>query len=1148
MPSIESIEQLHERLARLGDEPEIAAARGEIIEPPERPSESLDDDLTALLADTDDLAGDETASGEDTTSLLENLASLFGDEEPDGAAREGEEDPFSSLGLDEESAPPDFTFDPDQIPDELPAEIEGLEMPDEGDEVQPAAATGDEAGGQSDEEPVEPDDFDDLGDFGDLGADTADETDEPGAASDLGELGDLDDFGSLEDTLDDFGELETADGATGAGEEIEPAAPDDLDPGDGFAHGEPTGLDVDTDFGSGLGIPDLEESEDLEGEADFAEFETGADFGDDQLEADDFGGIEELEDSGDLPEFDAGPDLEPAAERGAGDGGLPDLDAELAAFGDESDDDLSGLGTTDDELGSLGFDEGFGSSVEQEFGDELNLDDTSIGGDPLDEMGSDFELPAVDDLDDEHFSLGDLGDEFEIGEESIDEFAGLDLQGGEIGDEALEEAAAAAGELPKRELSDEEFGHVQATLGTLPLNVRIATEETLAEADGSPDDLNALIDLLIAGASPSAVAEQLSKTLGRKIQVPRGYQKRTGLAFEEERRSWSYRFVHVVLPVARTAALVLAAVAVVGWLSYRFVYRPVHALILYNQGLEDAQERRFVEADETFERAYDLWPRNPWFSRYAEEYISQRQYQLAVQKYDQLVFGMNQEVRDFLREFADEQRFNEPVPTDAGPSVPLIDVLTIDREAILDHGRLQSETLADYQRAEDLFALLLHVDRTDYDALIESGDNYIRWAESEPDPYYEQARRAYARLLATYGDTDEILMRFLRLFVRTDNEQRAREVINAFEGHPSAVVHRRIYAEAAGYILDRERVADFDLVRRMLVRAYDAPPPDPDRPYEPEIFYQLARLAHRTDAFGEERDALDDARTLYDHESVQPLSREELFKSIDVDIRSGEYWYERDEVLRARGEFERARRVYEDAVEARILQPDATLGRVYEGLGDVEYYHANDLERALPYYQRAAATGHITDDLRFKTGFIHYENGDFDAAAEQFFSVGTRAPLEGNRNLLYARGNTLYRRDNLAGAEAYYSELLGELRAERDRISNLLVDEDPRHRALVEYLLRVQNNLGVTLYRQSQTGVTDGNRFAVGLDYMRQSAELSENYLRDEATAQRAAATSLAFLNIRSALLTDSVDAGESTEFRPQIYDELPRDLEQMLF
>jgi hypothetical protein len=1090
MPSTESIERIHEQLTPLGDEPRVAAERGEIIEPPPRPDENLDDDLSSLLDDVDSDSEEisqeqatEEAEGQDTSELLSNLDSLFDEDEDetetgDTAGDEGL-DAGIDLGDDDFPSPPDFSFDPDDIPDELPDEPEPPEEPEPPDEQ------------ESEEEfPAESADSEDS-------ADSADDT----AATDDATEADFDEdiLSAFSDDLDTdpFADLAALEGE---GSESEPA-PDDAG----------------------------EEEPDELGESDASD-EPG-DIGD----IDDLGDFGDIGDLGDLDDDtfadDASDDSETAD--------AESLDAdEPPSEADETEaDEFEDLDDLGDIVGDEGFGSDFGDQIDEDFGD-IDLDDSDLSEDPL--AGGDvesFDLPSDDDIqdlenvdefesfDDEGFSLGDFGEEFDINEESIDEFAGLETDVDE-GGEGIEEVAGAGEGAPERELSDDEFRHVQQTLASLPLNVKIAAEEAIADSTGTADQTNELINLLIGGASPAKIAHQLSQILNRRVEVPKGYQKRSGLAFQEEKETLSYRLRYVILPFLGRAALVVVATAIVGLLVHRFVYRPIHAAILYRQGYEQAQDDRYELANDTFERAYELRRRDEWFKRYAELYESKRQYQLAVEKYDQLVFGMDPEVRAFLRGKVADNELIESIEGADGVRRQVYDLLTVDDEAILDHGALQSETLANYRRAEELYDILLFGDEYHYDALMARGANYMRWAEEDAQRY-EDARQTYARLLARYGQTDAILMQFLRYFTRVDNQSEVERLTTVFLNSPEAEVDPQIYANAAGYLLDKGRIAD---IREMLIQAFQA---DNETP---EVHYELARYNRRVDAPTEERDALDNAQEAFLR--AEPLSPRRLRKQIDTDIRSGEYWYERDELLRATEEYVRAQNRYTQALEAGFLDPTAELARVFARLGDIDYYHSGEFDRALQRYDRAAADGFVPDDLEYKRGFLHYRGQRYDQAAEHFFDIGTSNDLVGPDTVLYARANTLFQRENYFGAQAFYRELLDRLQRRRDQIRTLLVEEDPDHRALVENLIRVHNNLGVAIYQAVLREDPQDPDISEALNHLRESTELRENYLREDETGERAAATTLGFLNIREILYP-------TEQYEPQIFSELPRDMEQ---
>ncbi|MFW6364184.1 MAG: hypothetical protein ACOC0D_10095, partial [Spirochaeta sp.] len=122
----------------------------------------------------------------------------------------------------------------------------------------------------------------------------------------------------------------------------------------------------------------------------------------------------------------------------------------------------------------------------------------------------------------------------------------------------------------------------------------------------------------------------------------------------------------------------------------------------------------------------------------------------------------------------------------------------------------------------------------------------------------------------------------------------------------------------------------------------------------------------------------------------------------------------------------------------------------------------------------------------------------------------------------------------------YFSRLLEELRAEHRAIPNLFVDENPRHRHLMEYLRRVTNNLGVARLRESQvTGSSES--WTRGVGNLTESAEISEELFRDPESGVRAEIVNLGYLNVRSTLVPDAA-------FELEIFDSLLQDFEDTEF
>ena len=82
------------------------------------------------------------------------------------------------------------------------------------------------------------------------------------------------------------------------------------------------------------------------------------------------------------------------------------------------------------------------------------------------------------------------------------------------------------------------------------------------------------------------------------------------------------------------------------------------------------------------------------------------------------------------------------------------------------------------------------------------------------------------------------------------------------------------------------------------------------------------------------------------------------------------------------------------------------------------------------------------------------------------------APGQPPQNLLYALGNSFYQRGDYFAAQGYYLRMLDRLETRRAALGILHPEDQPADRALLESLVRVNNNLGVTMFRLSERRAT----------------------------------------------------------------------------
>jgi len=693
-----------------------------------------------------------------------------------------------------------------------------------------------------------------------------------------------------------------------------------------------------------------------------------------------------------------------------------------------------------------------------------------------------------------------------------------------------EGAAAAAGAIPVGEiqLTDEQFDRLRTTLGILPRNLKIAVQDIVAGAASPTADIAALIGLLVSGAGPREIADLAGRITGKRIRIPAAYERKTGLALEREQRTFAYAFRQNILPLVRLFALAVVGAALAGFLGYRFVWQPLSAAANYRRGFDELEAGRFPLANQRFERAAKSWPMRRWYFRYAEGFTARAQYELAAEKYDELLAKW--------------------------PN---------DRKAVLDWAAMESTYRARYERANEILKRILDRRPTDYDALLAAGDNFLEWATREDEPTrYEDARLSWAELMKTHGQGDEVLFRMLRYFVRTDNLVEAERLRTLFFERRRFRVDAeaaRSLAELGGYLVDKR---ELDWVHDILLKAASGAPELPD------VAYQLARFHRAMEQPGQEEDALRQALALMER-SDAPLPLRGVEMQIDAQTRYGEVFFADEKYLDASRELKKAVGLVERQVAGGVITPVAIrrsprlgrlIGRPYAKLADISYYIEGDLATAEAGYRSAAGYGYTGPEIDYKLGYIRYAGGDWLGALRSFAAaeeglaraafappgdeaVGVRAataPTRAPINLLFAQGNAFYRRGDLFAAQGTWLRMRDAVATRLGAVDELSPFTRPDHRALLEYRLKADNNLGVaTAELAGRTG--DRRRTSEALAYLAAAAETADMLARAPETLVATEAKTLPALNMRGVLYP-------LANFELQIYKAIPKDLEATAF
>ncbi|MDR0486826.1 MAG: tetratricopeptide repeat protein [Treponema sp.] len=862
---------------------------------------------------------------------------------------------------------------------------------------------------------------------------------------------------------------------------------DDFDTGEGLSGGSGTDADV---FDIGNDLPDFDLPDGTtDGTSD------GVSSGDFDLNTDDFdmGGETPVPD-GDLSDFS-------------------DFDISDAVPGSDFDSPLPGDDFSSTETSSDNFNMGELS--------DFNIED--LGGSPetgsMEEGGAADTAKADEDAGGVDFSLPGLDEIFDKAKPVVETKPVVKKSlWSRIKDEGEPEPEAEA-DIEEIQLSQKDMDKLLKTLSSYPLNLRIICEELIAEQVLEPQQLLKLVRLLVTGApvkETAALAEQIS---GKTIVIPRSFEKSTGAAFEAEQSTFAYIFVHNFLPVLRLFAVIAALAASLVYLGYKFIYTPAAAESLYKRGYERIPAGEYQRANELFQTAFGMHRKKNWFYLYAEAFRDERRYMLAEEKYDEL-----------------------------------LQYYPRDKKGVLDYASLETNYLLNYDKANRILQHeLIDYAPNDMDGLLAMGDNNLAWGDSDPSRYadkYEDARFAYARVLEKYGWKPPVVERMMKYFIRTDDLKEVLILKDWFEYSTKEDLSPTALAEIGGYLLDKqleevkgvpnEYLESIDGVRDMLIRAVR------QNLTLPEPHYHLARYYNSLGNIHEERLTLENAIRAFAMAKDESVRRR-LYR-VDAHYRYANLLINNREFFPAEEQLVRGIELYEDFLSRNLIGSSPLYGKLYAARGDLEYFvKSGNMRAALNYYHRAEQNNWSPPEVQYRMGAAYYQLEDWKNALEHLFRASTDLPL--NRRLLFALGNTTFKRGDYFAAQGYYNRLLDILESQRSRLPVLLPNDRPEFLELGERLMMARNNAGVTYEALAdQTGSRDYRSRALIL--YAESSRAWDSITRNPGSMERlrpadtpgAPGVNLGFLNANNTLHAVN---GQRTlgSYKPEIFIRIDKEV-----
>ena len=612
-----------------------------------------------------------------------------------------------------------------------------------------------------------------------------------------------------------------------------------------------------------------------------------------------------------------------------------------------------------------------------------------------------------------------------------------------------------------------------------------------------------IIHKIIKKIPARQLATQVEKLVDKSIPVPLNYEKRTVAEYDAYRQSFEYNLKNKILPLTFASIIVVGFCILFGFLTAKFVVRPVKANMLYKEGYTLIENGLYPQSESKFNEAISYHSVKKWHFKYARAYVENKQYERASSMYERLLYNFN-----------------------------------FDLDAGLEYGAMELEERSNYEKAEEIvrrYILDHHINSPE--GLLLLGDIFLEWATNRDETKFEDARIQYANLIQMFGQQPIYMSRMMRYFIRTDNLAEVLQLKEYF--YPKLkkdILEPKDIVELSGYMLDKfygELPAKDEYLRgaiediRELLEIAVTKAPE-----IPESMYNYGRYFVETGSNVHATNILQEALNRFANTAKKTQNR--LIAEIDTYRLLGELSIEDLDYLKAEDYFVEGVTLFERERDNSNLRSDKKVGLLYSDLADIDYFISGNFDAALSNYSNAINNLNDTPSIRYRIGYIQYSKNNYVEALGSFIKAVNDKPSD--KYLLLALGNTLTLRNSTSAAQGYYEKLIGLLDLQRNQSGVLRPQTNNVDGDLVELYMKAANNLGVVLsLRADQTG--NGNLLPKAMANYEESIRAFDALTRNQETMIRLDASNLAAFNQK--YLTY-----KHQDYEPSIYTEISPILE----
>ncbi len=578
-------------------------------------------------------------------------------------------------------------------------------------------------------------------------------------------------------------------------------------------------------------------------------------------------------------------------------------------------------------------------------------------------------------------------------------------------------------------------------LSSYPIALKMAIEEEIGERELNEEALETLVDMVINGVAPRHVANYFFSQTGKRILLPKGQRYHAIAKKDDISLLFQQQFTDLALPVIRLTCVGIVLLALLFWLPFYYIYRPIQAYSYYQQGHLEILRDNFSQAERFFTLAtygWPLfndtffvkgWPFRYWYLEYAKAYAQRKSFAESTFK-----------LRETLRNYPDY------------------------RDAWFEYINLLSQEMGEYAKAEDVIQQYYDRFGHDYRSLIIRGQNYLNWGEVDPI-YYEEARLVFSATYSLENKDDLPLLYLLDYYIRTEpynpDEEQLQKLTSFFlDADPMELevpgpLFSQVMSKTADYYLNQGQI---ELAKKLLLNASKV------TNNSMEVYRSFANYYNIVGDNEKEEEALNMSLFFLRYRDDRNTTPN-LLEKLSLTTRYANFLIKDQQISRTNFLFNALLTQLQKTEQLYLHTRKGELSNIYAMFGNFYYQNTTTALNSVSYYRKAIQLGIQAPYLRYNYGYQLYQKNDFNHAVDQF--IESQVHLAENNKIKYALGNSLLQAGNYNSAQGIMEEAYSSIQEEL-RTSYLL---DPQYskeaRDRLFMLVRLANDLGVSYYRET---------------------------------------------------------------------------------